>query len=259
MAGPTSIDINRTTSISLPPAVSGDILQKTQESSAVMRLARRIALPGLGVTVPIITGDPEAGWVGRRPKRSQSSAALWPPSRWPLTRWQSSCLSPISSDVTRKLFTTPWCSGCRACWPRSSTPLFSARLTCLGSNFDSLAKCTAQSILTDAYGGLVAADADIADHDGILNGWVLSPKAKSMLLTAVDGNKRPLFINNVADGAVPMILGAPVRAEQGSVHRRDRHCRCSRGLCRRLDAGCVRYCGGRTDRYFRPGNTDRRR
>ena len=64
MAGPTSIDINRTTSISLPPAVSGDILQKTQESSAVMRLARRIALPGLGVTVPIITGDPEAGWVG---------------------------------------------------------------------------------------------------------------------------------------------------------------------------------------------------
>ena len=76
-------------------------------------------------------------------------------------------------------------------------------------------KRQAQSILTDAYGGLVAADADIADHDGILNGWVLSPKAKSMLLTAVDGNKRPLFINNVADGAVPMILGAPVKQSKG--------------------------------------------
>lgn len=76
MAGPTSIDINRTTSISLPPAVSGDILQKTQESSAVMRLARRIALPGLGVTVPIITGDPEAGWVGETEKKPVKRGTL---------------------------------------------------------------------------------------------------------------------------------------------------------------------------------------
>ena len=43
-----------------------------------------------------------------------------------------------------------------------------------GSNFDTLKACTAQSILTNAYGGLVAADADIAAHDGILNGWVLT-------------------------------------------------------------------------------------
>lgn len=85
-----------------------------------------------------------------------------------------------------------------------------------GSNFDSLANCTAQSILTNAYGGLVAADADIAAHDGILNGWVLSPQAKAILLTAVDGNQRPLFINNVAEGAVPMILGAPVKQSKGA-------------------------------------------
>ena len=39
-----SIDINRTTTISLPGSVSGEILQKTQESSAVMALARKIPL-----------------------------------------------------------------------------------------------------------------------------------------------------------------------------------------------------------------------
>ena len=77
-----------------------------------------------------------------------------------------------------------------------------------GSNFDTLKDCTAQEIGTNAYKGLVDADADIADHDGILNGFVLSPKGKSVLLSAVDSNKRPLFINNVAEGAVPMILGA---------------------------------------------------
>ena len=85
-----------------------------------------------------------------------------------------------------------------------------------GSNFDTLKGCTAQEIGTDAYGGLVAAQADIAAHDGILNGWVLSPKAQSVLLTAVDGNKRPLFINSVAEGAVPMILGASAVQSKGA-------------------------------------------
>ena len=37
-----SIDINRTTTISLPGSVSSEILQKAQESSAVMALARKI-------------------------------------------------------------------------------------------------------------------------------------------------------------------------------------------------------------------------
>ena len=87
-------------------------------------------------------------------------------------------------------------------------------VTAPGSNFDTLKSCTAQEIGTDAYAGLVAADADIAEHNGILNGWVLSPKGKALLLNAVDGNKRPLFINNVAEGAVPMILApAPLQSK----------------------------------------------
>ena len=41
-------------------------------------------------------------------------------------------------------------------------------------------------------------------------------KLAAILLTAVDGNGRPLFINNVAEGAVPMILSAPVRQSKGA-------------------------------------------
>ena len=63
-----AIDMNRTT-IALPGQVSSEIWQKTQESSAVMGLARRIALPGLGVTIPVITGDPEAVWVDETDKK----------------------------------------------------------------------------------------------------------------------------------------------------------------------------------------------
>ena len=47
-------------SITLPNEVSNMIIQSTQESSAIMALANRINLPGPGLTIPMITADPEA-------------------------------------------------------------------------------------------------------------------------------------------------------------------------------------------------------
>ena len=37
---------------------------------------------------------------------------------------------------------------------------------------------------------------------------VLSAQARGILLGATDGDDRPLFINNVSEGAIPMVLGA---------------------------------------------------
>lgn len=210
-----SIDINRTTTITLPGSVSSDILQKTHESSAVMSLARQISLPGLGVTIPVITGDPEAGWVGETEKKPVKRGTLATKVMQPYTL---AVIVPFSNQFRRDVPSQYDALVQRL--PGALAKKFDATVfgaaTVPGSNFDSLANCTAQSILTNAYGGLVAADADIAAHDGILNGWVLSPQGKAMLLTAVDGNKRPLFINNVAEGAVPMILGAPVKQSKGA-------------------------------------------
>lgn len=210
-----TIDMNRTTSISLPGAVSSEIWQKTQEGSAVMRLARKIELPGLGVTIPVITGDPEAGWVGETEKKPIKRGTL---ATKQMTPYTLAVIVPFSNQFKRDLPNLydamiqrlPLALGKKfdqTVFGGASVP---------GSNFDTLKGCTAQEIGTDAYGGLVAAQADIAAHDGILNGWVLSPKAQSTLLTAVDGNKRPLFINNVAEGAVPMILGASAMQSKGA-------------------------------------------
>lgn len=210
-----TIDMNRTTSISLPGAVSSEIWQKTQEGSAVMRLARKIELPGLGVTIPVITGDPEAGWVGETEKKPVKRGTL---ATKQMTPYTLAVIVPFSNQFKRDLPNLydaliqrlPLALG-----KKFDQTVFGGA-TVPGSNFDTLKGCTAQEIGTDAYGGLVAAQADIAAHDGILNGWVLSPKAQSTLLTAVDGNKRPLFINNVADGAVPMILGASAMQSKGA-------------------------------------------
>jgi len=85
-----------------------------------------------------------------------------------------------------------------------------------GSDFDNFAAITAQSLASDPYAGLVAADTDIAINGGILNGFVLAPQGKGVLLGATDGDDRPLFINNVAEGAIPMILGARTEVSKGA-------------------------------------------
>ena len=71
----TGTPTNRT-SIDLPVAVSQEIMQKTQESSAIMRLARRIDLPGRGVAINVITSDPEAAWVGETSAKPVSNPGL---------------------------------------------------------------------------------------------------------------------------------------------------------------------------------------
>ena len=208
-------DINRTTSISLPGEVSSEILQKTQESSAVMALARQIKLPGLGVTIPIITGDPEAAWVAETEKKPVKRGTLATKIMQPYTL---AVIVPFSNQFRRDV--PALYDELVKRLPLALAQKFDATVfggvTVPGSNFDTLKGCTAQEIGTNAYSGLVAADADIADHNGILNGWVLSPKGKAVLLNAVDGNKRPLFLNSAAEGAVPMILGSRTLQSKGA-------------------------------------------
>lgn len=210
-----AIDMNRTTTIALPSEVSSEILQKTQSGSAVMQLARQIRVPGLGVTIPVITGDPEAGWVGETAKKPVKRGTL---ATKQLTPYTLAVIVPFSNQFRRDLPALYDALVQRL--PLALAKQFDATVfgavSVPGSNFDTLANCTAQEIGTDAYGGLVAADADISAHDGILNGFVLAPQGKAVLLTAVDGNKRPLFINSVAEGAVPMILGARAIYSKGA-------------------------------------------
>lgn len=208
-----AIDTNRSTSIALPSEISSEIWQKTQEDSAIMRLARQIQLPGLGVTIPVITGDPEAGWVCETEKKPVKNGTLTTKLMTPYTL---AVIVPFSNQFKRDIPALYDAMVQRL--PGALAKKFDATVfggNAPGSNFDTLTDVTAQD-LSKAWEALVAADADIADHDGILNGFVLSPKGKAALLNAKDGNDRPLFVNNVAEGAVPVLLGAPTYSSKGA-------------------------------------------
>lgn len=208
----TAINVHSKT-ITLPTEMASEIIATAQEESAVMKLARQIALPGNGLTIPVITGDPEAEWVNETEEKpvkrpgldTKQMSAYTLAVIVPFSNQFRNNASALYNEIVKRI-------------PGALSKKFDATVfggSAPGSNFDVLTGATAQSLGSDPYAALVAADGDIADHDGITNGFVISPKMKSALLGAKDTTGRPLFINSVADGAVPMILGAPTYQSKG--------------------------------------------
>lgn len=210
----TGTATNRT-NIDLPVEVSREIMQKTQEESAIMSLARKIELPGRGTSINVITSDPEASWVGETAAKPVSNPGL---ATKVMSAYKLAVIVPFSNEFMRDVASLYDAIVERL--PRALAQKFDATVfgngSTPGSNFDTFAAATGQSIQTNAYSGLVAADTDISVHGGKLNGVVLSPYGKGILLAAVDDNKRPLFINSVAEGAIPMVLGAPTKISKGA-------------------------------------------
>ena len=209
----SGVATNRT-SVDLPVDVSQTILQKTQEESAVMQLAQEIALPGRGTAINVITSDPEAAWVGETASKTVANPGL---ETKVMSAYKLAVIVPFSMEFRRDLASLYGALVARL--PRALAAKFDATVfngTAPGSNFDTLASATAQSFGSDVYAALVAAQTDIATHGGILNGFAISPQGQGVLLGATDTTKRPLFINSVAEGAVPMILGAPTEITKGA-------------------------------------------
>ena len=211
------INVN-TSSIALPGEVSNTILTKIQEGSAVMSLSRSIKLPGLGTTMPVITSDPEAEWVEETNEKPVKRPGLSTKTMKPYTLAVIVPFSNQFKDNMPALFNAIVDRLPKALAQKFDATVFHGAAP--GSNFDTFASATAQSFGSDPYTALVAADADIAAHNGITNGFVVSPQAKSKLLTFTDKNGRPLFINNVAEGAIPMILGNPTKQSK-AVYKND--------------------------------------
>ena len=214
---PSGIATNRS-NITLPAEVSQEILQKTQQASAIMQLARQIALPGRGVQIPVITSDPSAAWVAETGAKAVSNPGL---STKLMQAYKLAVIVPFSDEFRRDA--AALYDALVARLPLALAQKFDQTVVgaveAPGENFDTFANCTAQSIVKaenhSTYDGLVAAYGDIAAHNGSLNGFALSPAAVGLLLGATDSTGRPIFINSAADGDVNRLLGARTLESRG--------------------------------------------
>ena len=206
-------DINRTTnSMALPSDISSEIMQKVRQESAIMRLARRIELPGRGVPIPVITGDPTAAWVAETGAKPVSNGT---PATKLMQAFKIAVIETFSKEFVRDI--PALYDALVERLPAALGGVFDS--TIIGatnapsqSNFDTFAGCTSQTITNannGTYLGLVAADADIAAHGGVMNGLALGAQARALLLTALDSTNRPLFLASANDGVVDKVLGVP--------------------------------------------------
>lgn len=203
-------------SITLPNEVSNMIIQGTQEASAVMALANRINLPGPGITIPMITADPEADWVAETAAKPVSNPSL---STKVMTPYKLAVIVPFSDEFARDY--NALYDALVARIPGALAKKFDATVfhgSAPGTGFNVLTGCTAQTISGSGnsfYGALVNADVTIAGQNGDVTGYAFSPQARGEMLSALDSTKRPIFINNVAEGAIPRLLGHPVYYSKG--------------------------------------------
>ena len=208
----TGVPTNRT-NIQLPNEVSAEILQKTQEGSMVMQLARQIALPGRGAQIPIIASDPEAAWVSETGMKAVSNPTL---DKKIMQAHKLAVIVPFSDEFRRDaaaLYDALIARLPGVLAKKFDNTVFFGPSSGSLANFDNFSAITGYALDAankTAYDGLVAADVAVSTAGGTVNGFAFSPQGRGVLLAATDSDGRPLFVPSVADGAVNRILGAPV-------------------------------------------------
>ena len=213
---PTYQDISRHTSnVILDPEVSAEIWGKTIEQSAFMQLANRITIPGSGVKVQTITGEPAANWVDETNNKPVGFHTF---GNKTITPYKLAVIEPFSDEFRRDK--AALYAECVRRLPGALAKKFDSTImgdTAPGSGFDVLGTGVSTVAIggSDVYGAFVAVDAAVSQADGILNAIALAPQGKSLVLAATDQVGHPLFTPGVGSNTVGSILGANVAIAKG--------------------------------------------
>ena len=214
----TAIDINRGTSnVLLPAEVSSEIWAKVLEESAFMQLARQIRMPGPGVDIKTITGEPVASWVAETAAKPVSVHTF---GKKVVRPFKLAVIEMFSEEFKRDK--AGLYAECIRRTPKALANKFDSTIMGTvppGTGFDVLGSCQKISLNPGAgetvYGKFIEVDGAIADAGGTMTGVALAPKGKSKVLAAVDGQGGPLFTPGVGSNTVGNILGAPVSITKG--------------------------------------------
>lgn len=210
MAG---IDLNRTTAgvaDLLPKDISSEIWANAVNESTVLQLARRINLPAGGTTIPVITGDPEAGWVNETDEKPVSDSKIESKN---IRGYKLAVIETFSDEFRRDL---PGLYGELA---RRLPYALGRKLdqtvingTAPGSDFDVLTDAPTVTVdATDTVADFLNAYQTVGLAGGSLSGWALSPQAEALAMQSRDPNGNYLFVPNPQDGgSVGRIWGQPV-------------------------------------------------
>lgn len=204
----TAVDINRGTSgLSLPKEVSDVIIQGAIAESAVMKLAQRVYLPGRGLAIPVITGDPTVSIVNEACEKPVSNSTFSTKNMVPK---KFAVIETFSKELVRDMPALYDALIARLPGAIAKAVDYQA-LTQPGlTGFDSLANVqtisSGSTFAEKLQNGIKAIAADNYRMNAIAAGAV----AEAEIQTAVNGLGMPLFIENIQDGKLGRIYGSDV-------------------------------------------------
>ena len=190
----TSTDIYRgTDGITLPKEVSDEIFQGAIAESAIMKLAERVYLPGRGLAIPVITGDPVVSTKNMVPKKFAVIETFSMEFRRDLPRLYDALIQRLPGAIAKAYDTQV---------------LTQAALT----GFDSLVGVQAVTRGSDTIAESIAKGIQLIAADNYrLNGYAAGASAEAELVTAVDTLGRPLFIQSLNnDNSVGRVYGGGI-------------------------------------------------
>ena len=208
-----AIDVNRGTTgvLELPKTLSQTIWQESESLSVVQSLSPRMELPGGGVDIPIITGDPEAEWVSETEEKKVSRPSF---ANKNLKGYTLAVIVPFSNQFRRDL--PALYSAIEQKLPQALAKKFDRTAlgfaTSPGTGFDTLADAPTQE-LTGSYEDYLAALGTVggASDDADITAWALSKSAEIDALGIADNSGRPLLVQDIQNqGAIGSILARPV-------------------------------------------------
>lgn len=197
----TSHDIYRGTSgITLPKELSAEIFEGAIAQSAIMKLAERVYLPGAGLAIPVITGDPTVSIVNEAAEKPVSNSTFTTKNMVPK---KFAVIELVSEEFRRDL-------------PRLYDALLRRLPGAIAKAFD---KQALTEVALTGFDSLVGAQtvADIPTGmqaiaaDGYrMTGIAAGPAGEAELITAVNGLGMPLFAESIENGRLGRIYGADV-------------------------------------------------
>ncbi|MBT1181203.1 phage major capsid protein [Bifidobacterium sp. CP2] len=204
MADPTMT--RQSGGLDLTPETQNTIWQNAVYQSAFMQLVPQIPLPGKGVRVPIITGDPEADWVAEGTEKPKSGVGFDKKDMVPYT---IAVILPFSNQFRRDFnaITQQVIAKGPQAIARKIDQTIMGLVAAPGADFDTLANAPQVSLGKTVWKSLNDADDKVTDADGTVDGWALSPQGRSILRQATDNNGRPLFLGSTGESDVSTVLG----------------------------------------------------
>lgn len=209
MAG---IDLNRTSAgINLTPEQSGEIWQEATKQSVLMQLARRVSLPGNGISYDTLGEAAPAQWVGETDEKpvinpTAGSRVLKP--------YKMARIITVSMEFARDkaaLWNAMKAQAAESVAKTVDMTFLTGAIAAPSTDgMDTLVDAPAVPLGKSSYADFMKVYTAVSTNGGTLNGWAMSPEGQAKILGATDANGRPLITPDVASTTIGNVLGAPV-------------------------------------------------